>query len=1149
MHTPSPLLASIRPLFHSSTQSSMIKEHIYQMEEVVKKFAPQQVWEHKNYLAAWEKTLPLIRWTDCFTNDCFSIFLISPFSEEINIKSFFQEMVKRCIAPENEMDILSFQHLAFSFPGHREKRFFVAEAKIFVEEEGQLFLLKQKLPQFAKEVALGLSSSKYARYILETVGGSRCQKIDLVYEDLSKVWNRNLKQEDRSLLKEMQHFFALTGDDFKEHRSSRHLSRLIGSNYLIRKKLRREVTVFGERRHLHFRLIQTQLRFPFGSKSVLGLIIGICLFDKQDIFEEKHIMQAVQKFLPHVQSVKGSFYLYQNPHDGIRSLYLELEKKQRAKFSLAEIALLKKMLPSELKTRVERYAPSLFMVRNEEEVMKNILILSRELNTLNDPPQMIINLEQQSKGHLIFTITLVRILKHDSVSIEKHLKREDNIQLVVERSQTVGYLEDKYPKEANVFRLHIPIQPSFLRSDFSVNFYLVRQKVVSYLTEAFKSIRDFNGGLILKQGELLSQLQEAFSDICSRNSDLLENFFYALSPIERQTILPLATIAQFFQLFHQATNESLLKKDTYFMKIEEDSRNIFIIIRGGDFSLKKSIQEVISGCAMAGIPTSMSMNFQDTFILGYIYSWTDLGEKDLLLDAVHEGIKRWNLQMDKRQVLRLAAGRHPVSFDPRIGGDEHSRIALKMLFEGLMQTGPDGRPTFAIAKSFSISSDHKQYLFQLRDSFWSNGSKLVAYDFEYAWKKILSPHFNTKFASLFYPIKNAKKARSSLASLDSVGIKALDDHTLQVDLEHPTPYFLDLVSLPLFSPVSHEIDQIHPNWALQDGDAYVCNGPFHLKKQSVAYGCEFIKNPFYWNVSTISLDQIVIVKTDGPNAYEMFKNDEIDWVGRSFLDWDPELAKQCKEQIESHMSPKISWCVFNTQQFPFHSAKIRRAFAHAIDRNKIIALLESPALPATTPLPYQLSLSANSGGIQWDLKFAKTLFKEGLQELGIQLHELPTFTFLSANMPGPQKIARIVIQEWENNLGIKCTVASYDWTELFLKLCTGEYHIGLLTWTDWLNDPIYTSNAFKYRSEKVNFSKWENIDYQTLLDRADQEMDPHLRIQLLGEAEDILIRQMPVCPLFFEKYEYLKKSHLQIHIDPKTGYPDFRSSKILQKKN
>ena len=139
-----------------------------------------------------------------------------------------------------------------------------------------------------------------------------------------------------------------------------------------------------------------------------------------------------------------------------------------------------------------------------------------------------------------------------------------------------------------------------------------------------------------------------------------------------------------------------------------------------------------------------------------------------------------------------------------------------------MRIGTNDQPECAVAKSVEISEDYKVYLFHLRECKWSNGNLVRAEDFVYAWKKVLSPHFVTPFAYYLYSLKNAQAAKKGEISLNAIGVQAIDTKTLRVELEYPVPYFLELVTLPAFFPISETCDSSYPHWASAEGEHFVC---------------------------------------------------------------------------------------------------------------------------------------------------------------------------------------------------------------------------------------------------------------------------------------------------------------------------------------
>ena len=186
---------------------------------------------------------------------------------------------------------------------------------------------------------------------------------------------------------------------------------------------------------------------------------------------------------------------------------------------------------------------------------------------------------------------------------------------------------------------------------------------------------------------------------------------------------------------------------------------------------------------------------------------------------------------DAEQVLNVNIRTEPPSLHPGLATDTTSGAVLYQVFEGLMRINQEGVAEPAMAASEpEISDDLLTYTFTIRDdAVWSNGDPVTAHDFEYAWKWVLDPeNADTDYAYQLYVIKGAQDAKENGGSLDDVGVKALDDKTLEVTLEQPTPYFLDLTAFYTYYPVNKNVAEANPEWALEAGEDYVTNGPFLL---------------------------------------------------------------------------------------------------------------------------------------------------------------------------------------------------------------------------------------------------------------------------------------------------------------------------------
>ena len=1138
----------IRPQLENFSESASLADYVETLEKVLENLLSEGVcFEDERDFFTWtHEVLPLVKWTCPQTSpDLLSLHILCRASKINKIETLLLQLIKHRLVPDNEISILSFHHLYFHFENFPLESLLFIKVRVLIEDSGQLSLIQKNLPILAKETAHLVKAPRFGRDFLETKNLSPDFKTTLMHQDLSHLIRRFPHLFDQTLFQEHKRLLVLATKEFVEPRTARHLGKILAAHHVMHKLITRAASLFPEERHLQLRVAPTRLHFLFGTKTVVGLIITVYLLDRYEFFEEKHILLAVQKLIPSAQFVKGSFFTHHSLQDMIRTIYLEVEKRDGEPITHFERGMLKRSLPNELKASVEKLTPAVFMMRNEEEIMKNILILSQELKYASDLPQVMIAFEQQSSSDLLFTITLVRLTDKDSKPLDQLFEKvEPEAEFIPDRVQVVGYLRKKYPKEANTFRLKIPKEPGVLRADSSVNFYLARHKVIRILQSVIGEVRDYNGGMILQQVEQFSELKAAFPESVKKYPDLIEDFFYALTPIETQATLPHEPLCTLFRLLLDALHHELPKRESYIFKVEQKADCIFVLVRAKEASYREYVMRALNTLDI--FPKALSsthVDVQGSFCSGFIYDCEKIELQNKFLEALQQGVRGWR-EMSRLKALRLCCRYFPISLDPRVGGDEDSEKLLELLFEGLMRLDKDGLPAYAIAQSHEVSPKLKQYVFKLRETKWSNGDRVTAYDFEYSWKKILSPDFSTPFAYLFYPIKNAKYAKEGRVPLAEVGVKAVDDYTLIVELEHPTPYFLDLLAFPLYAPVNHRVDKIHPNWAVEEGKGYVCNGPFLLKQRSAVRGFELVRNPLFWDAQRIHLDQISITQNNNHTAVQMFKDDEIDWFGPPFNYWDSSTGNGGRESVEKISVPRIFWFVFNVGKFPFTNTKLRQAFAYALDRKILIETLGYGGSPALTPLPLAHTRLQGKELFDGNKQLAVQLFEEALAELGLKKSDFPVVKVIHAWSEVRNKTALLIKKQWEELFGIRCVVEPQEWNMVFDKMTRGDYQVGGMIWRTLINDPSYTLNVFRYASEKVNFAKWENVEYQKYLEAADWEIDTLKRLSFLAAAEEILLREMPVIPIFHEVWQYRRKKQLKVLVNPHTGRIDFSSAKV-----
>lgn len=946
-----------------------------------------------------------------------------------------------------------------------------------------------------------------------------------VYEKLKKLIARFPQSIDNAVLNELIVFYLVATKKFLDHRSPSHLFRLILSIYTMQRKLLRSATFSANQRHLEFRWISTSLLFPFSSKPAMGCVIAFNAMDKYELFDEENIVLALQKQLPELRLVKESSYSHTSQYKNLKIFYLEIEKREGVPLSLQEQCLLKNNIEEKVKNSIQMLSPALFIGNNEEEIYRNILVLSQEIQTLQDLPQACINLDQQTGKEIVFRITLVYISPFHRFSLKDCFP---NCTFVSQRILTVKQLDD-YPIEAHIFHLHLAREASLLRSDGSLDFYAARAKASTLIKAAIGEFRDYNGGIIIKQQELLHGFKQNFPEVADRDPGIMETFFYALLPLEKQAVLRRDTLATLFNYFLQNYAEKLTKDSTYSFKIYYNEQQTFLIVRGIGPSFTKTISTFFKEQSFT--THNLAYNIIDTsegVYFNCVFEQANALEIEPFIERLKQSLNQWQKKLENVHILRIALEYLPVSLDPRIGGEAVSDEVLKLLFEGLTRYDKNGNIENGMAESIEISADLKEYIFKLRNCLWNDGSAITAYDFEYAWKKVLSPDFKTAFAYIFYPIKNAKEAKEGRVASNEVGIQAIDSRTLKVELIRPTPYFLQLTTRPLYSPVHRLIDEQNPQWPYQCEKNYPCNGPFQLKINQHNQGYQLIKNPFYWDADHIFFDQVNLTPMNPHQIFQAFQKKEIDWIGHPFGTYHSFYVASKENRIIPLKDHWVSWFVFNTTSFPFQSRKLRHAFAYAIQRAKIISGAFLSLNPAYSPLLPHSYKKQQSLFPDYDVDKARQLFNEGLQELGLDLKDLPNLTLLYNDNELREYAASCLKQQFKECFGIDCKLEALPWATFFHKFTKGNFQLGLISWTSWIDDPIYTLNAFRYAKDEINPAKWELSKFQELLDLSEQEVDPFKRFSYFFRAEKILCEEMPVIPLYYHPSQALVQKNLHL---------------------
>lgn len=470
------------------------------------------------------------------------------------------------------------------------------------------------------------------------------------------------------------------------------------------------------------------------------------------------------------------------------------------------------------------------------------------------------------------------------------------------------------------------------------------------------------------------------------------------------------------------------------------------------------------------------------------------------------------------KVLNLNLSGEPSSLDPAKAFDEGSLSVTNALFEGLMRLDENHEPAPAVAKEVQISEDGLTYTFILNKTKWSNGEELTAHDFEYAWKRVLDPKTAAEPAFLMYFIQGAEEYNTGKGSADQVAVKAVDDSTLEVKLNRPTPSFLQLTAYPTYFPVNKKAAEQNPN-LFSEASSYISNGAFKMDEWKHDAEVKLVKNENYHNNQVVKLDGIHFsMVNDSKTVYQLFKTKKLDVVGKAAIPSDLLPAMIKSGEVKPTDGSGLSFFRFNVNKEPFTNQKIRKAFALAVDRKviveQIIAGGEEPAYGYVAPSAPN-NFREKAGDLIKDAQYeeAKKLLAEGMKEEGWS--KLPPVTLLYSNSTDKNKTLAEAIQEmYRKHLGVEITLQAKESKVYFQDQRSKNY---LMTTSSFLAD---YNDAYNYlesfqTDHSMNRTNWSNKKYDELLQKAASTANAEERDQYLMEAEKILMEEAPIFPLYF----------------------------------
>jgi len=535
------------------------------------------------------------------------------------------------------------------------------------------------------------------------------------------------------------------------------------------------------------------------------------------------------------------------------------------------------------------------------------------------------------------------------------------------------------------------------------------------------------------------------------------------------------------------------------------------------------------------------------------------------------------------QEIRYNLGTEPAAIDPAITqGIPEANIILQV-FDGLTRIDEKNMPQPAIAKSWTISADLKTYTFTLRDASWTNGTPVTADDFEYAWKRALTPELAAAYAYQLYYVRGGQAFNTSIKSgtkyyvqaVDAkgnpltkkvggkdvpvpnmakeidpskdVGVKALDAKTLEVVLESPTVYFLNLTAFPTLMPVCKAVVSKNDKWA-SDPTNFITDGPFKLTEWSHNEKMTFVNNPTYWDKDKVKLTKITYYMVeDESTALSMFQSGQLDASSTVPISELPKLVTSGDAQILPYLG--TYYYMFNVTKKPFNDVRVRKALTLAINRKGITeSITQGGQIPALAYVPYGIAdalpgsdfrkTSQESFYKDNDIATAKALLAQAGYPNG---KGFPAFTLLYNTSQAHKSIAEAIQQMWNKNLGITCTLKNEEWGVYLDDRTNLNYTVARAGWIGDYMDPNTFLDMFVTGGGN-NGTGWSNKSYDALIAKAKATTDPKARMATLHAAEKILMTDMPILPIYYYTNPVLLKKTIKNFYQSTLGFVDWKNA-------
>ncbi len=491
-------------------------------------------------------------------------------------------------------------------------------------------------------------------------------------------------------------------------------------------------------------------------------------------------------------------------------------------------------------------------------------------------------------------------------------------------------------------------------------------------------------------------------------------------------------------------------------------------------------------------------------------------------------------EANKNKILLITVGSEPRTLDPQAAQGVTEHHIIMAMIEGLVAPSIDDQSKVVpgMADRWQHNEDYSVWTFHIgEDRKWSNGDPVTAQDFVFSYKRMLTASFGAQYSDNLFILKGAEDYyRGKITDFNQVGVKALDAHTLRIELVGPTPYLLSLVQHDSWLPVNPKailsfgnIDTRDSKWTRAKN--YIANGPFKMKSWRPNDVIEVVRNPLYWDAANVKLNGINFYSIENMNTQERaFQAGQLHKTDQIPLDKVPYYRRTRPELIRIDPYEGVYFYRINIARKPLDNSKIRLALNLAVDRDAIVKnILREDQKPATGYTPPGMGEYQPLDKMHYDPERARQLLAEAGYPNG---KGFPKFTIHFNTMESHRAIAEAIQQMWKEELNIDVGLENQEWKVYLDTQNNKSYELSRSAWIGDFMDPV-TFLSMWTTGNGNNNTNWGNPKFDAFIEQAARTGDPKVRLEILHQAEDLFLSESPVVLVYWYTNAYLLQPSVQ----------------------